>query len=137
MPNASRVIPADVAKRAATNYTVVGEHWISNYSVASHGYAQVGWSGPERGMTTAHRAAWVHHFGHPGDQVVDHRNFCGEHRCVRPDHLRLLSNLDNARRTFGRDWPKGRCINGHDHETYWRPKGPERAKGYCSECRKH
>lgn len=129
----SLVIPARVAARAATKYTVVGECWISNYSVASHGYAQIGWSGDDgRGMTTAHRAAWTHYFGQPGEDTIDH--LCKTRRCVRPDHLRPLSNLENARRTFGRDWKLGTCVNGHN-QRHWRPSGTDRRKGYCELCK--
>lgn len=76
MPAARVPIPARVAERAATNWHAEGSHHISNYSVASHGYAQIGWqddSGKMRG-TTAHRAAWAHHHGDPGDDTIDHRS---------------------------------------------------------------
>jgi hypothetical protein len=43
--------------------------------------------------------------------TIDHT--CKEKRCVRVDHLRLLDNYENGRRTSGRDWPLGQCINGH------------------------
>lgn len=137
MPNARIAVPQRVATRAASSYITRGDHWISTYSVASHGYAQIGWkdeTGTMRG-TTAHRAAWVFHYGDPGSDTIDHRNFCGERRCVRPEHLRRLSNLENARRTEGRDWTLGECINGHSHEQYWKPKGEHRLKGYCKACR--
>src|SRR5258705_11557020 len=91
---------------------------ISTYSVASHGYAQIGWtdnSGIRRG-TTAHRAAWTHVHGQiPAGMTVDHKPTC-DRRCVNVKHLRLLSNYENGRRTSGRDWPLGECINGHSNE---------------------
>ena len=43
--------------------------------------------------------------------TVDH--VCKVRRCVNPDHLRLLDNFENARRTSGRDWPLGQCRQGH------------------------
>lgn len=57
-PETQIVIPDRVALRAATKYKVDGDCWVSTYSVASHGYAQIGWQekGKLRG-TTAHRAA--------------------------------------------------------------------------------
>lgn len=129
-------IPNRVAERAATRFVVSGEHHISTYSVASHGYAQIGWfDGEKMRGTTAHRAAWAHYHGDPGEMTVDHRNWCGERACVKEEHLRALSNLENARRTEGRDWELGRCANGHDHATQWRAKGPTRKKGYCHACR--
>lgn len=133
--HASIPIPNRVAQRAATRFVVSGECWLSTYSTGSHGYSQVGWS--DEGvttMTTAHRAAWVHHSGRQLSlgETVDH--LCENRRCVRPEHLRALPNLENARRTFGRDWPVGTCRHGHGPE-HWRPKGPTRAKGFCHACR--
>lgn len=130
-------MPERVAYRAATRYRLdeATGCWISDYSVASHGYAQVGWKGNDKTHgTTAHRAAWVHHNGQqvPQGQTIDHE--CKNRRCVRPDHLRVLVNLENARRTAGRDWPLGTCRNGHGPE-HWRAKGLTRKKGYCHSCR--
>jgi hypothetical protein len=46
--------------------------------------------------------------------TVDHaQSVCTSRRCVRKEHLRLLTNLENARRTDGRDWKVGVCIEGH------------------------
>lgn len=112
-------IPHRVAQRAISRFVVDenGCH-ISTYSVASHGYAQIGWhvGGDKSIVTTAHRAAWVAHTGEqiPAGMVVDHT--CPERRCVNPDHLRVLSNFENARRTRGRDWALGYCANGHSNK---------------------
>lgn len=113
------MIPEKVAKRAATKF-IEDERgcYISVYSVGSHGYAQIGWwvkaDGKSR-MTTAHRAAYQHHHSSPipDGMTVDHT--CRVRACVRPDHLRLLSNRDNARRNApGRDFPLDQfCANGH------------------------
>ena len=127
-------IPSRPAQRAHDNVTPAPDGcWISNYSIGSHGYAQVGWKDPDadkmRG-TTAHRASWVHANGRqiPDGMTVDHT--CKNRRCVNPAHLRLLSNFENARRTSGRDWQLGSCINGHsnEHLTY---RGAKRACGIC------
>lgn len=109
--------------------------WLSTYSVGSHGYAQVGWQEDgERIVTLCHRVIWNWFRGPiPKGMTVDHT--CKTRRCVRLAHLRLITNLENARRTDGRDWPLGQCINGHLDELYWRPSGPERIKGYCVACR--
>ncbi|MBK4144633.1 hypothetical protein GWO57_08290 [Corynebacterium macginleyi] len=121
VPKTRIVIPPRVAERAATRYKVEGECWISTYSTASHGYAQIGWyGGGSRAMVTAHRAAWVYHNEKqiPDGYTVDH--LCKNRRCVNPKHLRALPNFENARRTFGRDWTLGKCINGHSNdELYW------------------
>lgn len=132
-PRQSIVIPDRVAERAATRYEVEGQCWVSTYSVASHGYAQIGWrNGDYRQMVTAHRAAWVHHAGQqiPEGYTVDHT--CKNRRCVNPEHLRVLSNYDNARRTNGRDWPLGQCANGHDDKHLTLADGGRRVR--CSIC---
>jgi hypothetical protein len=93
-------IPPAAAERAATRYRVMGGCWISTYSRGSHGYAQVSWQTPMGTQTTtAHRAAWTHHNGPiPAGLTIDHHKAagCTDTGCVRPDHLRLLTNLANA-----------------------------------------
>lgn len=112
-PNGQFEIPRHVALRAFIRFTPDerGCH-ISTYSVASHGYAQIGWQHGGRMIgTTAHRAAWVAAHGQiPAGMTVDHQ--CRTKRCVNPAHLRLLSNFENARRALY-DWPLGTCRNGH------------------------
>lgn len=115
-PKKEVIIPDGVAKRAALSYIENDNGcYISTYSVASHGYAQIGWREPggERHMTTAHRAAWGHANGTqiPEGMTIDHT--CKVRPCVNPDHLRLLTNFENARRTSGRDWREGECLHGH------------------------
>lgn len=114
-------VPERVAQRAATNVDIQGDGcWISRYSVASHGYAQIGWSIPKaartgrsrNAMVLAHRASWTHFHGQvPLGMTVDH--LCKVRRCVNPEHLRLLPNYENARRVDGADWPIGFCKRGH------------------------
>lgn len=121
IPSSAHQIPERVAQRAVSKYVVeMGTRChVSTYSVASHGYAQIGWnigdgSGRNAG-TTAHRAAWASINGQiPEGMTIDHT--CKNRRCVNVDHLRMLSNLENARRTSGRDWPIGQCVNGHDNK---------------------
>ena len=131
----SVTIPDAVAARAATRYKIDGECFVSTYSVMSTGYAQVGWqvTKGKHNMVLAHRAAWVYHHGQiPVGMTVDH--LCKNKRCVKVDHLRLLENLENARRTSGRDWPVGTCIRGHPNDL-WVPKKGSR-QGFCRECRR-
>lgn len=113
-------IPARVAERAATRYVEdVDGCWISTYSLGSHGYAQVGWwdSGRSR-MTTAHRAAWAHHYGQAPDELqVDH--VCHVRRCVNPTRLRLLPSAQNSQDNLSHlratNLPAGKkCKRGHD-----------------------
>jgi hypothetical protein len=111
------VIPERVKERAHERWEADGDCWISTYSVASHGYAQIGWqnNGKERHVVLAHRASWEHINGPvPQGMTIDH--LCKQRRCVNPGHLRVLDNFENARRTRGRDWPLGECANGHSSE---------------------
>lgn len=119
-PQAPIVIPDRVAIRALSRWTLeapTGCH-VSTYSTGSHGYAQLGWQEPgakRSTMTLAHRAAWAAVHGQiPEGMTIDH--LCKNRRCVNVEHLRLLTNYENARRTHGRDWPLGQCINGHSDE---------------------
>lgn len=111
-------IPHRVIRRVREKYYIykpTGCH-ISTYSVGGSGYAQVGWQdGPGRIVMSCHRLAWiVTHGPIPDGMTVDH--LCKERRCVNVDHMRLLSNFENARRTYGRDWPLGECARGHSNE---------------------
>lgn len=112
------VIPERVRERAFTRYEPELDCWISTYSTGSHGYAQIGWGGSEitkRGVVLAHRASWEHVNGPmPIGKTLDH--ICKSRKCVNPDHMRVLENYENARRTSGRDWPLGECVNGHSNE---------------------
>lgn len=131
-------IPDRAAQRALTRYTVDGETGchISTYSCGSHGYAQVGWQVTPgeirvRSTTTAHRAAWTAIHGTiPAGMTIDH--LCKNRRCVNVDHLRMLTNYENARRTHGRDWPLGQCVNGHSNKHLGYFDGGK--KLHCSIC---
>ncbi|KDS94138.1 hypothetical protein DHOM_02780 [Dermabacter hominis 1368] len=86
--------------------------------MASHGYAQIGWQDKGcRQVVTAHRASWVHFNGQiPEGMTIDH--ICRNRQCINPDHLRLMSNLDNARGGGGLHLNKPKattktCIRGH------------------------
>lgn len=110
-------IPPRVAERAYTSVEKRDDGcWISTYSVASHGYSQIGWQNRgARHVVLGHRAAWVHANGQvPLGMTLDH--ICKERRCVNPNHLRMLPNFENARRTNGMDWGIGACANGHSAE---------------------
>lgn len=138
------VIPRRVMDRAHAKTTrSINGCWISGYSVASHGYAQIGWNdGPAgRHVFLAHRAVWERFNGPvPSRMTLDHR--CRQRRCVNPNHLRLLENFENGRRTHGMDWRVGECANGHPNsmladDPHRRDKlGNPRVGKRCSECKK-
>ena len=129
-----RNLPAAYRRIIDRTAQAAGGCLICTYSTGSHGYAQA-WDGQT--VVLAHRIVWEYHHGPiaPG-MTVDHA-VCRNRRCVNVQHLRLIPNLDNARRNApGRDWPIGKreCIRGHD-ASWWRAKGPTRAKGNCHACR--
>ena len=90
----------------------------SLYSRGSHGYTQIGWHADgyrKSQMLLTHRAVWQWVNGEiPVGMTIDH--LCHNRACVEIAHLRILSNYENARRTSGRDWPLGQCVNGHDNQ---------------------
>jgi hypothetical protein len=94
----------------------------------------VGWQdGEVRGATLCHLVMWHWTNGPiPEGMTVDHQK-CSNRRCVEITHLRLLPNLENARRTNGKDWEIGGCSHGHD-ESWWMPKTATNQKGYCHAC---
>jgi hypothetical protein len=119
-----------VLERAATRYEVDDEGcWISTYSTANHGYAQVGWTVDKRPFVVlAHRAAWEYANGPiPDGMTVDH--LCFERRCVNPVHMRLITRAANGAR-HGRRWPRvlGEC--GHMVPQYSAPH----TKPRCRRC---
>ena len=121
----ARVIPERVQERVLDNVAMGpnGCH-ISTYAASKDGYARVGWHDLERGVghivgAGAHRVAWTARYGQiPDGMTVHHR--CFTPRCVNPDHLELLTNVENARRQKGtRELPAdGSCVRGHGPELW-------------------
>jgi hypothetical protein len=72
---------------------------------------------------TWNREEYVHRLSYeqnrgpiPSGMTVHH--LCSNTRCVRPDHLELLSSADNVRRRYS----PTHCANGHpwdEANTYW------------------
>lgn len=136
-----RPVPGRVAARAYANVTVQQSGcWISNYSVGNHGYAQIGWAdGAKNHMVLAHRASWVNINGQlPVGFTLDH--VCKVRTCVNPEHLRLLSNFENARRTNGTDFPLGECAHGHPNSMLVKIRRSSKSGPTdgitCGECRR-
>jgi len=125
MKSSELVVPDRVAERVLTKVAMGAKALgvdtpchLSTYSTASHEYAQIGWvECGERVVTLCHIVVWVAADGPvPEGMTVDHR--CHTRRCIRRDHLRLLTNVDNGQRNRpGVDWAlDGSCINGHGPE---------------------
>ena len=102
----------DLAERFWSNVEI-GNHqdcWLWKQSVGSHGYGQT-----FDGVTVrlAHRVAWALSIGPiPARMTIDHR--CRNRRCVNPQHLRLLTNLENA--TDNGQGRKTHCPSGHPYD---------------------
>src|SRR5215472_8243260 len=72
--------------------------WLRNHSVTSRGYSMVSKvrTDGKSSSVGAHRLAWILTFGPvPEGMVVRHK--CDRPNCVRPDHLELGTQSDNAR----------------------------------------
>lgn len=106
--------------------------WVWQQSTASHGYGQT-WDGIT--VRLAHRVAFELTFGRiPADLTVDH--VCRVRTCCNPAHLRLLTNLANAR--LNGQAVKTHCIHGHEftpENTRRKPNG-HRICVTCSRARK-
>lgn len=105
--------------------------WEWPLSTASHGYGQIGWGvRPERGLVLTHRLAWLLFHGPiPAGMTVDHE--CRNRPCCNPAHLRLLTNIENARDNGNAR--KTHCPQGHPYndENTWRtPRGHRQ----CRQC---
>lgn len=128
------LIPSRVMIRALNRYyfeSPTGCH-VSTYSTGSHGYAQIGWteSGKTR-MMLCHRVAWTAVYGPIAEgMTIDHT--CKTRKCINVSHLRLLPNYENARRTFGRDWSIGTCVNGHSSDHLRKEWGGRLRCAICS-----
>ena len=137
MPLANLDIPDRVVEKVRLILESYGDDndvcWLWPMSIfKTTGYGQIAWykgDGRQTG-TTAHRVAWITTHGPiPMHMTVDHR--CRVRSCVNPAHLRLLSNIENAR-----DNGQGRkthCPKGHPYDeinTYRDSKGHR----YCRKC---
>lgn len=88
---------------------------------------------------TAHRVAYALLIEDaPGDMTIDH--LCRNKRCVNPDHLRVVTSVENVLAGLAptaQNARKTHCINGHEFtpdNVYQRPNRPtERG---CRACRR-
>ncbi len=101
-----------VARLLANTSEADGGCIVSLYSVGSHGYSQIGWTeGGKSRMRLGHRVAWeAEHGPIPDGLTIDH--ICRNRRCINVAHLRLLSNVENAR--MNGNWAKTHCVRGHE-----------------------
>lgn len=89
-----------------------GECWIWTGGGCGVGYGGFAWDarkGSEQRMP-AHRAAWMLLVGPiPDGMTIDHT--CNERRCVRPDHLQVVTMRENIRLAVER---RTTCRRGHE-----------------------
>lgn len=107
------MIPERVQQRLLEKVTVDNGCHLSGYSTGSHGYSQIGWN--ENGVRTVrlgHRVAWeIANGAIPADMTIDH--ICRVRRCINVEHLRLMSNLQNA--SDNGMATKTHCPKGHEY----------------------
>lgn len=104
-------VPLRVVERVLSKVEREGDCIVSTYSTGSHGYAQVGWVDDRRHMMLCHRVAWEAANGAILDGLtVDH--VCRNRRCINIEHLRLLTNVENAR--LNGNAIKTHCVYGHE-----------------------
>ena len=72
-----------------------------------------------RDTVSAHRFSWEIHNG-PIPRGIYVCHHCDNPPCVNPDHLRLLTNSDNAKNRYSNN--RTHCDKGHEfneENTYW------------------
>lgn len=119
---------ADVTHDPLTGCLISNRRGVGVYGE----YAQIGWreDGKPHRMYV-HRVAWIAAHGPiPAGMTVDH--LCFQAKCVNVDHLRLLTNFENARRQRGAAFPLGACRNGHPNSML---RVNNAGKRYCPACR--
>lgn len=107
--------------------------WNWKKSTGSHGYGQT-WD--RITVRLAHRVAWTLHHGTqvPEGMTIDH--ICHNRRCCNPNHLRVLSNSENA--SDNGMASRSHCPSGHAYDepnTYRDPAGHRRCRA-CAQLRR-
>jgi hypothetical protein len=88
------------------------------------GYAQTKYGWPAAKSVLIHRLSWMYYKGEiPEGMVVDHLchnpaeceggNNCPHRRCVNPEHLTLVTQLENTLRSVRIYEYRTECVNGH------------------------
>jgi hypothetical protein len=135
-PPSTQEVPQRVIDRVfdRVNIGLEDDCWPWKLSIGNHGYGQIGWRTGDGGNagTTAHRVVWMSVNGYiPKGMTVDH--ICKNRPCCNPNHLRLLSNVDNA--IDNGQGRKTHCPRGHEYQgsnLYIDPDGARR----CRACAK-
>jgi len=106
-----------------------GECWTWTAATDSHGYGQM-WTEPKK--QPAHRISWKLANGPiPAGMFVDH--ICQTRLCVRPEHLRLVTNKQNLEHRVGAQTNSKsgiRGVNWHKGAGKWRASVKHNMKHY-------
>lgn len=114
--------------------TAVGDgcmEWLGYVSTTGYGMIR----DPNLGRPTqAHRVAYEYWVGSiPAGLYIDH--LCRNGRCVRPDHLEVVTQQENVMRGDAAG-PRSVCSNGHDlSEVYSFTRGSGAVHRVCRECK--
>lgn len=126
---------ADVWQRILSKTDTGDGCWTFTGAVNSRGYGSVG-AGRKGKTVLAHRVAVLVRDGEiPEGMTVDH--LCRNKRCVRPDHLEVVTVAENNRRGRAAAGYEigGRCGSGHaltEDTVYRHPRG----QLVCRQCQR-
>jgi hypothetical protein len=108
--------------------------WIWLGQVNQYGYGRLRL--PNGGTQVAHRASYEFHNQTtvPDHLQVDH--LCTLRCCVNPDHLEVVTRVENVRRAVQRNRATNRCRNGHEMtgDNVWLRKNGNRTSRVCRIC---
>lgn len=134
---AARVKGASIEERFWVKVDAEGDCWEWTAYRNPDGYGYFGIT--SRDVRMAHRWSWEHLVGLiPAGMQIDH--MCRNRGCVNPDHLRVVTLVDNvllgegppARNARKTHCPEGHAYAGDNVRVYARPSGtPSR---YCRAC---
>lgn len=127
-PVSSRFDRAD--ERLARQTDRTGDCWNWTGSISSGGYGTLTVHGL---FKYAHRLAWeLDHGPIPDGLVIDHK--CRNRRCVRPDHLHVVTTKENAENTVANcDSATGiRGVSWNERSQKWRVQVKHFGRTYTS-----
>jgi len=124
--------PKPVASRFWSKVNKDGDCWLWTAVTNHHGYGMFN-AGTDGPIVRAHRWSWEAENGPiPEGLVIDH--LCRIRTCVRPSHLRVVTNRENvlAGDTFAaRKAAQTHCVHGHSLEGAYITKKNQRKCRTC------
>jgi hypothetical protein len=127
--------PPPLVERFWSNVDASGDCWEWTGRTGLNGYGRFQ-NGQRANM--AHRWAWEHLVGQiPEGMQIDH--LCRNHPCVNPDHLRVVTPLENAAAGYGiirANLQKTHCPKGHPLTPGNLVRRRNRTHRYCLTCKR-